>query len=98
MRSRSDLGHLTRTFTRSVSAHWPRCGRYSTAMTNPDELIEEFIGAWNAGKRPRVDDYLERAPADQREHLAGLINAFLDQAPTPAFSQKTFDEIKREPT
>jgi hypothetical protein len=67
-------------------------------MTSPDPLIEEFIVAWNAGKRPRVDDYLERAPTGERERLAGLINAFLDQAPTPAFSQKTFDEIKREPT
>jgi hypothetical protein len=68
------------------------------AMTSPEQLIEEFIVAWNAGKRPRVDEYLQRASADERERLAGLLNAFLDQAPTPAFSLKTFDEIKREPT
>ena len=67
-------------------------------MTSPEQLLEEFIGAWNAGERPRVEDYLERAPADQRERVAGLINAFLDQAPTPAFSQKTFNEITNEPT
>src|SRR4051812_28401793 len=68
------------------------------AMTSPEQLIEEFIVAWNAGKRPRVDEYLQRASADERERLAGLLNAFLDQAPTPAFSLRTFDEIKREPT
>ena len=67
-------------------------------MTSPDQLIDEFIAAWNAGRRPAADDYLERAPADQRERLAGLLNAFPDQAPVPAFSQKTFDEIRREPT
>ena len=67
-------------------------------MTSPEQLLEEFIGAWNAGERPRVEDYLERAPgrparAGRRPH---------QRVPGPGsdagFSQKTFNEITRSPT
>ena len=66
-------------------------------MASPDELLDDFIAAWNAGQRPRVDDYLERAPEAERDELAGLINAFLDQAPVPAFTRQTLAEIQAEP-
>ena len=66
-------------------------------MATPSELLDEFIAAWNAGRRPRVDDYLERAPQAERDELAGLLNAFLDQAPVPAFTRQTLSEIQAEP-
>jgi hypothetical protein len=66
-------------------------------MASPDELLDQFIASWNAGERPRAEDYLERVPADARDELAGLVNAFLDQAPRPAFSAETRAAIEREP-
>jgi hypothetical protein len=66
-------------------------------MASPDELLDDFIAAWNAGKRPRVDDYLERAPEPERDELAGLLHAFLDQAPVPAYTRQTLAEIQAEP-
>ena len=50
-------------------------------MASPDQLLSEFCDAWNAGERPRVDDYLEQAPAGDRDELAALIRTFLEQAP-----------------
>lgn len=66
-------------------------------MASPDELLEQFISEWNAGQRPRVEDYLERADEGDRGELAGLVNAFLDQAATPQFSPETLAAIQREP-
>ena len=66
-------------------------------MATPDELLDEFIARWNAGERPRADEFLERAPAADRDALAGLLNAFLDQAPAPPFGAETLAVIQREP-
>ena len=66
-------------------------------MASHSELLDDFIAAWNAGKRPSVEAYLERAPEAERDELAGLINAFLDQAPVPAFTRQTLAEIQAEP-
>ena len=71
--------------------------RLSTAMATPSELLDDFIAAWNAGKRPRVEDYLDRAPEAERDELAGLLHAFLDQAPVPAYTRQTLSEIEAEP-
>ncbi len=68
------------------------------AANSVDLLLNEFIEAWNAGQRPRVDDYIERAPNGERAELAGLIGAFLEIAPTPNFSQEQLEEIRRDPT
>jgi hypothetical protein len=66
-------------------------------MANSERLLSEFIDAWNAGRRPQVQDYLDHAPEEEREELAGLIAAFVDQAPTPAYSPETIAEIRKEP-
>ena len=66
-------------------------------MASVDETLSAFIEAWNAGQRPDVDEYLERAPAPEREELAGLIRAFLEEAPVPAYSEETLAAIKSEP-
>src|SRR5688500_14043852 len=65
-------------------------------MSSADRLLSEFIDAWNAGKRPRAEDYLERAPAKERDELAGLINTFLEYGPTPDYSDETYAELAHE--
>src|ERR671925_702187 len=62
-----------------------------------DRLLSEFIDAWNAGERPQVDDYVERAPEPERDELAGLIGAFLEVAPTPPYTAEQLGEIRNEP-
>jgi hypothetical protein len=66
-------------------------------MSTADRLLSEFIDAWNSGERPRAETYLERAPAEERDELAGLINTFLEHAPTPDYSDEAYAELAREP-
>lgn len=66
-------------------------------MSEVDRLLSEFVDAWHAGERPRVEAFLDRAPAGQADELADLIEAFLDVAPTPDYSQETLAELMREP-
>lgn len=66
-------------------------------MANPDQLLSEFIDAWNAGERPRVSHYLGQAQQDDRDELAALIRTFLEQAPTPNYSPETLAAISSEP-
>jgi transcriptional regulator with XRE-family HTH domain len=66
-------------------------------MTDVDQLLSEFIDAWNAGRRPRVDDYLARAPTDQQDELAGSLGDWLAVAPTPAYDEAALRAIRAEP-
>src|SRR5688500_541834 len=66
-------------------------------MDKLDRLLNEFVEAWNAGRRPEVDDYVERAPEAERNELAGLIGAFLEIAPTPPYSPEQLDALRRDP-
>ncbi len=66
-------------------------------MTSLDEILSDFIDAWIAGERPDLDDHLERVPEAEREELAGLIRAFMVDAPVPAYSTETLREIQSEP-
>src|SRR5687767_8629106 len=66
-------------------------------MARVDETLSAFIEAWNAGRRPDVDEYLERAPVAKREELAGLIHTFLLEAPVPAYSEETLAAIQADP-
>jgi hypothetical protein len=66
-------------------------------MTDVDRLLSEFIDEWNAGRRPKVEDYLDRAPDGRENELASMIEAFLDIAPTPNYSEEVLEELMREP-
>lgn len=66
-------------------------------MTDVDRLLSEFIDAWNAGERPRIDDYLARAPAAQQDELAGALGDWLVVAPTPAYDEHARRAIRAEP-
>ncbi len=60
-------------------------------------LLSAFIDAWNAGERPRVDDYLAQEAEADREDLAAGIATFLSVAPTPQFSAKALGALFADP-
>ena len=62
-----------------------------------DKLLSDFIDAWNAGERPRVSDYLERAEPADRDELAERLEEWLLMAPTPAYSEQSLADIRAEP-
>jgi hypothetical protein len=66
-------------------------------MTETDRLLSEFMDAWNAGRRPRVQDYLARAPDDARAELGEQLTTFLEYAPTPSYDEATMQELMAKP-
>lgn len=62
-----------------------------------DTLYGEFVDAWNAGQRPDVAAYLDRAPAGERAELASQLDAWLQIAPTPEYDEATLEQIRAEP-
>jgi hypothetical protein len=67
------------------------------AMSSTDELLSKFIDAWNAGERPRAEDYLDKAAEPERTELAEMLHTFLEHAPPPNYSEATFAAILHEP-
>ena len=67
-------------------------------MSTPDQVLSEFIDAWNAGERPRTLEYLRRVPdGPEREQLADQIATWLEVAPTPDYDAETRSAIRAEP-
>jgi len=67
-------------------------------MSSTEQVLSDFIDAWNAGRRPRAGEYLARVPeGPAREELAEQIGTWLELAPTPAFDEATRAEIRAEP-
>ena len=66
-------------------------------MTISAQILGEFIDAWNAGRRPDLAAFLERAPESERDHLAAELAAWLEIAPTPRFDEATRSQIAQEP-
>lgn len=67
-------------------------------MSTTEQVLSDFIDAWNAGRRPRVIEYLARVPEGAvRDELADRISTWLELAPTPDYSQATRAEIRAEP-
>lgn len=62
-----------------------------------EQVLSEFIDAWNAGRRPDVDDYVPRVPAEEQAELANEILSFLSLAPTPEYSEESLAAIRAEP-
>lgn len=62
-----------------------------------DQILSEFIDAWNAGRRPDVDDYLARVPESERAELADQLVLFLSFAPTPNYDDESLAAIRAEP-
>jgi transcriptional regulator with XRE-family HTH domain len=67
-------------------------------MNSADQVLSEFVDAWNAGRRPRALDYLRRVPeGSDRDELAAQLSAWLEVAPAPAHDPPTRAAIRREP-
>jgi transcriptional regulator with XRE-family HTH domain len=62
-----------------------------------EQVLSEFIDAWNAGKRPDVDEYVARVPKEEQDVLGQELLAFLTFAPTPEYSDETLSAIEAEP-
>jgi transcriptional regulator with XRE-family HTH domain len=67
-------------------------------MSDPlDMVLSEFIDAWNAGERPRLDDYLARVAPQERDELGERIEDWVLLAPSPDYSEQTLAQIRAEP-
>jgi transcriptional regulator with XRE-family HTH domain len=64
--------------------------------TAREQVLSEFIDAWNAGRRPEVDDYIARVPEAEQAELANDLFAFLTLAPTPEYSEEALAAITAE--
>jgi transcriptional regulator with XRE-family HTH domain len=66
-------------------------------MTAIEQILGEFIDAWNAGLRPDVDTYLQRVSGAERDELAAQLATWLEIAPTPDYDEATRTAIRQEP-
>jgi transcriptional regulator with XRE-family HTH domain len=65
-------------------------------MISVEHALSEFIDAWNAGRRPRVSEYLERVAEADRRTLAGELEDWLAVAPTPRYDRAARAAIRAE--
>jgi transcriptional regulator with XRE-family HTH domain len=66
-------------------------------MTMIEQVLGEFLDAWNAGLRPDVDTYLQRVSGAERDELAAQLATWLEIAPTPDYDEATRTAIRQEP-
>jgi transcriptional regulator with XRE-family HTH domain len=66
-------------------------------MVSIDRVLSEFIDDWNAGRRPQVDEYLERVPEPERAELADQLTTWLEIAPTPAYDETARAAVAAQP-
>jgi hypothetical protein len=66
-------------------------------MVSIDRALSEFIDDWNAGRRPQVDDYLERVAESDRDQLGDQLMTWLEIAPTPRYDDAARKAIAAEP-
>ena len=67
-------------------------------MSSTDQVLSEFIDAWNAGERPRAREYLARVPEGRdRDELADQITIWLETAPAPVLSAAAREQVRGEP-
>src|SRR3954452_8800805 len=64
--------------------------------TTREQVLSEFIDAWNAGQRPDVDEYIARVPADEQGALGEELLNFVSFAPTPEYSDATLAAVRTE--
>jgi hypothetical protein len=62
-----------------------------------EQVLSEFIDAWNAGERPDVDEYIARVPPEEQGALSEELLSFLSFAPTPGYSDAALAAIEAEP-
>ena len=62
-----------------------------------EQVLSEFIDAWNAGQRPDVDEYIARVPEEERAAFSDELLSFLSLAPMPEYSDAAMAAIEAEP-
>ena len=65
--------------------------------TMRERVLNEFIDAWNDGRRPDVNAYLERVEPAQRDALADDLASFLTWAPEPDYDAAALAALEAEP-
>src|SRR3954463_11976710 len=63
-----------------------------------EQVLSEFVDAWNVGRRPDVDEYIARVPAEEQGALGEELATFLTFAPAPAYSDDALAAIRTEIT
>jgi hypothetical protein len=66
-------------------------------MGSADQLFNRFVDAWNAGKRPDVDDYLAQIPEPERPEFLQMVSLFLEEAPVPPLSDEQREQVRAQP-
>src|SRR5947199_2258923 len=61
-----------------------------------EHVLNAYIEAWIAGERPRLETYLQRVEAGERDELAQAIDDFLAIAPVPRYSEATLHTIRAQ--
>src|SRR3954453_22616620 len=64
--------------------------------TTPEQVLSEFIDAWNAGQRPNVDEYIARVPAEEQGTLGEELLNLVSFAPTPEYSDVALTAVRAE--
>lgn len=67
-------------------------------MSDTDRILIEFMQAWEAGRLPEPDAYLERVPPEQRHALSKDIQAYLMVAPEPEYDEATWAALASSPS
>jgi hypothetical protein len=65
-------------------------------MSATDRILSDFIDDWNAGRRPRVPEYLDRAAPSERDELAARLADWLAVAPSPALDDAARAAVRAE--
>src|SRR3954452_14198296 len=95
MRSPSDWGSQ---WTMSMHAARAGCASWERffVSTVREQVLSEFVDAWNAGQRPDVDEYIARVPAEEQVALGEELASFLAFAPTPEYSDAALTAVRAE--
>jgi transcriptional regulator with XRE-family HTH domain len=66
-------------------------------MTDTEHVLSEFIRAWEAGRLPDAEDYLERVAPEQRDELAAEMTTYLMLAPEPEYGGAAWEQLRADP-
>src|SRR4051812_29019216 len=61
-----------------------------------EQVLSEFVDAWNSGQRPDVDEYIARVPAEEQVALGEELATFLTFAPAPAYPEDALAAVRAE--
>src|SRR6476620_7340110 len=85
------------TTSTSAASAAKRDWRRSSVKADLDRVLSDFMDAWNAGRRPDIEDYLAHVDPEKQRQLADEITNWLTWAPTPDYDDETYAQIRAEP-